>query len=54
MKEIADGIPGATFRIFEDSGHFAPIEEPEGFRQAVFEFLGVAQVQRGTASPRPA
>lgn len=41
VKEMADGIRGATFRVFARSGHFAPIEEPEAFRQAVFEFLGV-------------
>lgn len=42
VKEIADGIKGATFKVFANSGHFAPIEEPEAFRAAVFEFLGVA------------
>jgi proline iminopeptidase len=41
VKEIADGIPGATFKVFEKSGHFAQIEEPEAFRLAIFEFLGV-------------
>jgi proline iminopeptidase len=41
VKEIADGIPGAVFRTFEQSGHFAPIEEPEAFRQAVYDFLKV-------------
>jgi proline iminopeptidase len=43
VKEIADGIKGATFKVFAKSGHFAPIEEPEAFRAAVFEFLGVAR-----------
>jgi pimeloyl-ACP methyl ester carboxylesterase len=41
VKEIADGIQGAQFVVFEKSGHFAPLEEPEGFRNAVFGFLGV-------------
>jgi proline iminopeptidase len=41
VKEIADGIPGAVFKTFEQSGHFAPIEEPEAFRLAVYEFLKV-------------
>ncbi len=41
VKEIADGIPGAVFRTFEESGHFAPIEEPEAFRRAVYDFLKV-------------
>ena len=43
VKEIADGIKGATFKVFAKSGHFAPLEEPEAFRAAVFEFLGVAK-----------
>lgn len=43
VKRIADGIPGATFRVFEHSGHFAPLEEPEAFQKAVFEFMGVAK-----------
>jgi proline iminopeptidase len=43
VKEIADGIKGATFKVFAHSGHFAPIEEPEAFKAAVFEFLGVAR-----------
>jgi proline iminopeptidase len=46
VKPLADGIPGAKFVVFEKSGHFAPVEEPEAFKTAVFEFLGVA----GTAS----
>jgi pimeloyl-ACP methyl ester carboxylesterase len=41
VKEIADGIPGAVFKTFEQSGHFAPIEEPEAFRRAVYDFLKV-------------
>lgn len=41
VKEIADGIKGAQFVVFGKSGHFAPIEEPEAFRDAVFRFLGV-------------
>jgi pimeloyl-ACP methyl ester carboxylesterase len=41
VKEIADGIPGAVFKAFDRSGHFAPIEEPEAFRQAVYDFLKV-------------
>ncbi len=41
VRELADGIPGATFVVFEESGHFAPLEEPEEFRSEVFRFLGV-------------
>jgi pimeloyl-ACP methyl ester carboxylesterase len=42
VKPLADGIPGAKFVVFEKSGHFAPVEEPEAFRAAVYGFLGVA------------
>ncbi len=42
VRPLAEGLPDAEFRVFEASGHFAPIEEPEAFREAVFRFLGVA------------
>jgi len=29
LKELADGIPGATLAIVEDSGHMACLEQPE-------------------------
>lgn len=41
VRELADGIPDAEFVAFESSGHFAPAEEVEAFREAVFGFLGV-------------
>jgi proline iminopeptidase len=41
VKALADGLPNATFKVFEHSGHFSPVEEPEGFRTAVYDFLGV-------------
>jgi pimeloyl-ACP methyl ester carboxylesterase len=47
VKEIADGIPGAVFQVFAASGHFAPIEEAEAFRKALFAFLDV-----GPSGPR--
>jgi proline iminopeptidase len=42
-EELAAGIAGARFEVFEDSGHFAPIEEPEHFQRLVLEFLGAGQ-----------
>lgn len=39
VRELADGLSDARFVVFEHSGHFAPIEEPEAFRTAVLEFL---------------
>jgi proline iminopeptidase len=44
VKELADGLPDARFVVFEKSGHFAPVEEPEGFKTAVYGFLGVGGV----------
>jgi proline iminopeptidase len=41
VRPLAEGLPDAEFRVFEASGHFAPIEEPEAFREALFAFLGV-------------
>jgi pimeloyl-ACP methyl ester carboxylesterase len=41
VKVLADGLPNATFTVFERSGHFSPVEEPEGFRAAVWSFLGI-------------
>lgn len=43
VRPLAEGLPEAEFRVFEASGHFAPIEEPKAFREAVFRFLGVAE-----------
>lgn len=40
-EELAAGITGAKFVLFEESGHYAPVEEPERFENLVFGFLGV-------------
>jgi len=40
-EEIAKGIPGAKFEIFEHSGHNPPGDEPEKFQETVLEFLRV-------------
>ena len=50
-RELADGIAGAKLALFEHSGHFAPLEEPEGFQQAVLEFLGVDSGELNTETP---
>lgn len=41
LEPLAEGLPDAEFVVFESSGHFAPIEEPEAFRETVFSFFGV-------------
>jgi proline iminopeptidase len=41
VKALADALPDARFVLFERSGHFVPMEEPEMFKAAVHGFLGV-------------
>ena len=41
VKALADGLKDARFVVFEKSGHFSAVEEPEGFKTAVYDFLGV-------------
>jgi proline iminopeptidase len=38
-EEISTGVADGEFVLFESSGHFAPLEEPEAFVEAVVEFL---------------
>jgi len=40
-KEMRAGIHDSEVIVFERSGHFAPIEEPDRFRAVVFNFLDV-------------
>lgn len=47
VKTISDGASDAVFEIFEASGHFAPIEEPDRFTTTVFRFLGAADTESG-------
>ncbi len=39
VKVIHDLIPNSEFVVFEKSGHFSPVEEPERFAQVVTAFL---------------
>lgn len=39
-EELAFGLPRARFVVFDESGHFAPIEEPHRFVDLVTSFLG--------------
>ena len=41
-EELAGGLGDARFVLFEESGHYAPAEEPEAFEELVFGFLGVS------------
>jgi len=39
LRELADGIPGARLAIVEDSGHMAPIEQPEEVARLLREWI---------------
>ena len=39
IKELADGLSDSVYVLFENSGHFAPLEEPEMFESMVFDFV---------------
>ncbi len=39
VKELADGLGDSVYVLFEDSGHFAPLEEPQAFEILVFDFI---------------
>jgi pimeloyl-ACP methyl ester carboxylesterase len=39
--ELHRGLANSKLAVFTESGHFAPLEEPERFKQIVFAFLGV-------------
>jgi len=41
VEEIHLGIPSSMFKVFDESGHFAPVEEPDAFESTVLGFLGV-------------
>lgn len=43
VEELARGLPEADFVLFDDSGHFAPVEEREEFVAAVLRFLDVEE-----------
>ncbi len=40
-EELAGGLSDAQYVLFESSGHYAPVEEPDAFERLVFTFLGV-------------
>lgn len=39
VRELADLIPGAQFRLIRKSGHLPPIEQPKTFANTLTEFL---------------
>jgi proline iminopeptidase len=51
VKVLADRLPDARFVVFERSGHFSPMEEPEAFAAAVYRFLGVGDATPPAPAP---
>jgi proline iminopeptidase len=41
VRLLHEGLADSQFVVFEGSGHYAPLEEPEAFQTTVLEFLGV-------------
>ena len=41
VKVLADGLGDSVYVLFENSGHFVPLEEPALFETVVFDFVGV-------------
>ncbi len=39
IEDLHKGLPNSTFVIFENSGHFSQIEEPEKFKKVILEFI---------------
>lgn len=39
MQEMASATPGAEYSLIRDSGHMAPMEQPEAFNAALLGFL---------------
>lgn len=52
-ETLAQRIPNATVRIFEDSGHNAFIEEPDAFFGTLRRWLARAATKQGTAPHWP-
>ena len=48
-RELRDGIPGATLRVIENSGHMIPIEQPARFTDLVIPWLEDHVCRSGTA-----
>ncbi|WP_342360806.1 alpha/beta fold hydrolase [Terrarubrum flagellatum] len=44
-EEIAAAIPGAEFVVIEDSGHMAPVEQPDQVSRALMRWLGFDRAQ---------
>ncbi|MDQ4136882.1 MAG: alpha/beta hydrolase [Pseudomonadota bacterium] len=50
-EEIAALIPNATLVVIEDSGHMAPVEQPEAMTRALLAWLGLVPAMQSRAAP---
>lgn len=50
-EAIARGIPDAQFVLLPSVGHFAPLQRPQAFNQAMLAFLREVHAKRGTPQP---
>jgi pimeloyl-ACP methyl ester carboxylesterase len=41
VRELHEGLSDSQFVVFDNSGHFSPVEESEKFMTVLYEFLGV-------------
>lgn len=42
MRRMAEGIPGARYRVIDGVGHLANLERPDAFNAAIADFLDAA------------
>ncbi|MCP4902030.1 MAG: alpha/beta hydrolase [bacterium] len=48
VQELSDGLSDARYELFENSGHFAPVEETQRFKQLYWSFVGVGEEEEHT------
>ncbi|WP_224332634.1 alpha/beta fold hydrolase [Haloprofundus halobius] len=39
VRHVADLVPDAAFELFEASGHYPPLEQPERFNRVLSQFV---------------
>lgn len=52
-RRIADALPGATFVLLRDCGHFSYLEQPARVKAAVIALIAPAGTPPGRPSPSP-
>lgn len=49
-RELADSIPGATFDIVDDAGHFGYLEQPDTVNKIISRYFALADTRDGKTS----